>query len=82
MSHSFKGASAMTSTQHYRIESKEPLLGRLLPPAMLRHLYTDRSLAVAVAVKSVEDPTRQRVRVVNVDNGEVVFDTVPGALGS
>ncbi|TAG33630.1 MAG: hypothetical protein EAZ34_07300 [Polaromonas sp.] len=58
----------MTST-HYRIESKEPLLGRLLPPSMFRHLYTDRSLAVAVAVKSVEDPTRQRVRVVNVDNG-------------
>ena len=72
----------MTSTPHYRIESKEPLLGRLLPPAMFRRLYTDRSLAVAVAVKSVEDPTRQRVRVVNVDNGEVVFDTVPGALGS
>ena len=73
----------MTST-HYRIESKEPLLGRLLPPAMFRRLYTDRSLAVAVAVavKSVEDPTRQRVRVVNVDNGEVVFDTVPGTLCS
>ena len=72
----------MTSTQHYRIESREPLLGRLLPPAMLKHLYTDRSLAVAVAVKSVEDPTRQRVRVINVDNGEVVFDTAPGALSA
>ena len=71
----------MTST-HYRIESKEPLLGRLLPPAMFRHLYTDRSLAVAVAVKSVEDPTRQRVRVINVDNGEVVFDTAPGTLSA
>ncbi len=71
----------MTST-HYRIESREPFLGRLLPPDMLRHLYTDRSLAVAVAVKSVEDPTRQRVRVINVNNGEVVFDTAPGALSA
>ena len=71
----------MTST-HYRIESKEPLMGRLLPLCMFKRLYTDRSLAVAVAVKSVEDPTRQRVRVVNVNNGEVIFDTVPGALGS
>ena len=71
----------MTSA-HYRIESKEPLLGKLLPASMFKRLYADPSLAVAVAVKSVVDPTRQRVRVVDVDNGEVVFDTAPGALSS
>lgn len=71
----------MTSA-HYRIESKEPLLGKLLPASMFKRLYADPSLAVAVAVKSVVDPTRQSVRVVDVDNGEVVFDTAPGALNS
>ncbi len=69
----------MTSA-HYRIESREPLLGKLLPPAMFSRLYADPSLAVAVAVKSVVDPTRQRVRVVDVDSGEIVFDTAPAAL--
>ena len=69
----------MTSA-HYRIESREPLLGRLLPQSVSRRLFTDPSLAVAVAVKSVVDPTRQRVRVVDVDNGEVVFDTAPAPL--
>ena len=66
---------------HYRIESREPLLGKLLPQAMFSRLYADPSLAVAVAVKSVVDPTRQRVRVVDVDSGEIVFDTAPAALG-
>lgn len=65
---------------HYRIESKEPLTGNLIPPSMLKRLYVDPSLAVAVAVKSVVDPTRQRVRVVDVDSGEIVFDTAPAGL--
>ena len=69
----------MTSA-HYRIESREPLLGKLLPQSMYRRLYADPSLAVAVAVKSVVDPTRQQVRVVDVDSGEIVFDTAPAAL--
>jgi hypothetical protein len=59
----------------YRIESSSPLLGRLLPPASCQRLYTDRSLAVAVAVKSVFDPSRQPVRVVYVPTGEIVFET-------
>jgi hypothetical protein len=70
----------MTSA-HYRIESREPLLGKLLPPTLFRRLYADPSLAAAVAVKSVVDPTRQQVRVVDVDSGEIVFDTAPAALG-
>ena len=30
------------------------------------------------ALKSLADPTRQRIRVVHVESGEVVFDTKPG----
>ena len=64
----------MTSAQ-YRIESRDPLLGHLLPPTDYKHLFADCSLAVAVAVKSVVDPTRQQVRVVHIASGEVVFQT-------
>ena len=64
----------MASAQ-YRIESRDPLLGHLLPPTNYKHIFADRSLAVAVAVKSVDDPTRQQVRVVHIPSGEVVFQT-------
>ena len=60
---------------HYRIESSNPLLGSLLPLTPVKATYTNYSLAVAVAVKSVGDPTRQQVRVVHVPSGEVVFQT-------
>lgn len=63
----------------YRIERSQPLRGSLLPPQSFREYYSDRGLAVAVAVKSLADPTRQRIRVVHVDSGEVVFDTHPPA---
>lgn len=62
----------------YRIESRDTSRGSLLPPPNFSHLYKDCSLAVAVAVKSVADPTRQEVRVVHVPSGEIVFRT-PGA---
>ena len=64
----------------YRIESSLPVIGSLLPPAASSRLYADRSLAVAVAIKSVSDPTRQPVRVVHVPSGEIVFDTAPAPL--
>ena len=64
----------------YRIESSLPVFGSLLPPTAFSQLYADRSLAVAVAVKSVSDPTRQPVRVVHVPSGEIVFDTTPAPL--
>lgn len=64
----------MASAQ-FRIESRDSLRGSLLPPASLQQLYTDRSLAVAVAVKSLTDPTRQDIRVVHIPSGEVVFQT-------
>ncbi len=57
----------------YRIESRDPLVGSLLPPASFKQLYADPSLAVAVAVKSVADPTRQEVRVVHIPSGEIIF---------
>ena len=64
----------------YRIESNSPLRGGLLPAQSVRQLYSDRGLAVAVAVKSLTDPTRQHIRVVEVASGEVVFQTEhPGA---
>ena len=66
----------MASAQ-YRIESRCPLMGSLLPLATFKEVYADRSLAVAVAVKSVADPTRQQVRVVHVPSGEIIFQTTP-----
>lgn len=65
----------MASAQ-YRIESRSSLKHGLLPPsATFQSLYADRSLAVAVAVKSLADPTRQQIRVVHIPSGEVVFQT-------
>lgn len=66
----------MASAQ-YRIESRGPLQGSLLPATLSKGLYADRSLAVAVAVKSVADPTCQDIRVVHIPSGEIVFQTSP-----
>ena len=63
------------ATGQYRIESRDPLLGRLFPLNPVKELYSDRSLAVTVAVKSVADPTRQQVLVVHVPSGEIIFQT-------
>jgi hypothetical protein len=70
----------MVPVPAYRIESKHPLLGHLLPGSTFKHLFSDRSLAVATAVKSVDDPTCQQVRVVHIDSGEIVFETGPAPL--
>lgn len=64
----------MTSDQ-YRIEGTDRLMGRLLASPNFSHLYRNYSLAVAVAVKSLADPTCQEVRVVHVPTGEIVFQT-------
>ena len=66
-------AYANAPPHNYRIESRDPLTGSLLPATTFSHLFADPALAVAVAVKSVSDPTRQEVRVVHVPSGEVVF---------
>ncbi|WP_411885966.1 hypothetical protein [Polaromonas sp. YR568] len=68
-------ATAKAPPHDYRIENVDAANGSLLPPSSSRHLFADYSLAVAVAVKSVADPTRQEVRVVHIPSGEVVFRT-------
>ncbi|HAL37323.1 MAG TPA: hypothetical protein DCP03_04075 [Polaromonas sp.] len=70
----FNEVFIMASAQ-YRIESRDPLVGSLLPPTTFKQFYADPSLAVAVAVKSVADPTRQEVRVVHIPSGEIIFRT-------
>ncbi len=65
----------------FRIESRNPVTGSLLSHPNFNHLYADASLAVAVAVKSVADPSRQEVRVVHVPSGEIVFRTTLAGPG-
>lgn len=71
---------SMSPKPVYRIESRDPMLGQLLPGSNRKSLFANYSLAVAVAVKSVVDPTRQQVRVVHVPTGEIVFETKPAPL--
>ena len=60
------------SPADYRIESSAPLAGLLLPrPGAREHLFSSRSLAVAMAAKSTTPG--QEIRVVHVPTGEVVF---------
>lgn len=59
----------------FRIESSSPRRSSLLPEGSTREFYRDRGLAVAVAIKSLRDPTREQVRVVHVPSGEVVFES-------
>lgn len=65
----------MMAIDQYRIESGDSLKGSLLLSSNLQHLYTNPSLAVAVAVKSMSDPTHQEVRVVHISSGEIIFRT-------
>ncbi len=63
----------MTSAE-YRIESNQPLSGRLLPLAAGRQVMVgDRGLAVALAAKNFVPRSGQEIRVVHVPTGEVVF---------
>ncbi len=72
----------MTSAE-YRIESNEPLAGRLLTVDGQRHLLVgDRGLAVSLAAKNFWTAQGQEIRVVHVPTGEIVFrkrDTRPDA---
>lgn len=62
------------STPDYRIESAHPIAGRLLPGSGAKeYLFSDRSLAVAMAAKSVTQPSGQEIRVIHVPTGEIVF---------
>ena len=59
----------------YRIESSGTLKSALLLPINFNHLYLDRSLAVAVAAKSITAPERAEVRVVQIPSGKIIFRT-------
>lgn len=63
------------SSADYRIESNRPLIHRLLPHSRMPDLFEDRSLAVAMAAKSITRSDGQEVRVVHVPSGEIVFRT-------
>jgi hypothetical protein len=64
---------SMTPSE-YRIESSHPLSGRLLPASgSQQYLVSDRALAVAMAAKSVTQPSGQEIRVVHIPTGEIVF---------
>lgn len=69
------GKVFMMAVDQYRIESRDTLKGSLLLSSNFQHLYTNPSLAVAVAVKSMTDPTQQEVRVVHIASGEIIFRT-------
>ena len=56
----------------YRIESSQPIAGRLWPAGSQQLVVKDRALAVALAAKSFT-PSGQEIRVVHVPTGEVVY---------
>ena len=61
----------MTSAE-YRIESSQPIAGRLWPAAGSQRLdVSDRALAISLAAKSFTPSSE--IRVVHVPTGEVVF---------
>jgi hypothetical protein len=70
------------SPADFRVESNHPISGRLWPLAgSQQYFFSDRSLAVAMAAKSVTKPSGQEIRVVHVPTGEIVF-TKPGSSRS
>ncbi|MEJ7931149.1 hypothetical protein WG922_14325 [Ramlibacter sp. AN1015] len=62
----------MTSAE-YRIESNQPLAGRLLPMGGRQVLVGDRGLAISLAAKNFAPGTGHEIRVVHVPTGEIVF---------
>jgi hypothetical protein len=67
------------SPADFRVESNHPISSRLWPiSGSQQYFFSDRSLAVAMAAKSVTKPSGQEIRVVHVPTGEVVFRK-PGA---
>ncbi|MDM7322636.1 MAG: hypothetical protein P3W87_005010 [Gammaproteobacteria bacterium] len=57
----------------YRIESDYPLESDWLPATAFGQYYDDISIAVAVAIEGVEDPSEQEVRVICVETGKVIW---------
>ena len=57
----------------YRIESSYRRTSDWLPAEAFTHIHNDSSLAVATAIEGVDDPAEQEMRVVCVEDGEVVW---------
>ena len=63
----------------YRIESNHAIVCPLLPQDHNQELvFTDRSLAIVIAAKSLTQPSGQEIRVVNTLSGEVVYRKTEG----
>lgn len=66
----------MNSAPDYRIESSQPIAGRLWPAAGSQELaVSDRALAISLAAKSFTQDSE--IRVVHIPTGEVVFRKPP-----
>jgi hypothetical protein len=76
--HEIEAEGVYMSSADFRVESNHPIAGRLWPlSGSQQYFFSNRSLAVAMAAKSVTKPSGQEIRVVHVPTGEVVF-TKPG----
>lgn len=63
----------MSQTQ-YRVESSHPIVCPFLPPQRMHSLvFSDRSVAIVIAAKSLTQPDGQEIRVVNTLSGEVIY---------
>jgi hypothetical protein len=72
--HERQAEGVKMSSADFRVESSHPISGRLWPlNGSQQYFFSDRSLAVAMAAKSVTKPSGQEIRVVHVPTGEVVF---------
>ena len=77
--HEIEVEGVSMSSADFRVESNHPINGRFWPQSgSQQYFFNDRSLAVAMAAKSVTKPSGQEIRVVHVPTGEVVF-TKPGS---
>jgi hypothetical protein len=66
-------AMANQIVKTYRIESSHKLSSDWLPASEFTRAYSNSSEAVATAIEGVEDPGEQEVRVVCVEDGEIVW---------
>ena len=64
---------AAPTVKTYRIESSDKLTSDWLPASEVTRIHNDLSGAVATATEGVDAPGEQEVRVVCVDDGEVVW---------
>jgi hypothetical protein len=64
---------ADNTVKTFRIESSHKLSSDWLPASEFTRVHTDSSAAVATAIEGVDDPAKQEVRVVCVEDGEIIW---------